>query len=66
MRKALATLSPDQIEVVRLAFFEGLSHGEIAEQISAPLGTVKSRLRLAFRRLKGELGENFSAELVDD
>lgn len=66
IRAALASLSGDQMEVVRLAFFEGLSHGEIAQRLQAPLGTVKSRLRLSFQRLRGELGAEFAAELVDD
>lgn len=66
VRAALANLSGDQFEVVHLAFFDGLSHGEIAEKLGAPLGTVKSRLRLSFQRLRGELGAEFAAELVDD
>lgn len=66
VRAAMATLTPDQLDVVRLAFFTGLSHGDIAERLGAPLGTVKSRLRLAFQRLRGELGADFSSELVDD
>jgi len=40
---------------VRLAFFEGLSQGTIAKRLNLPLGTVKSRLRLAFARLRGVL-----------
>lgn len=63
VREALADLSEDQLTVVRLAFFAGLSHSEIAERLDAPLGTVKSRLRLAFRRLRAALGEDFGAEL---
>lgn len=66
VRRALTALNGDQLEVVRLAFFAGLSHGEIAERIDAPLGTVKSRLRLSFQKLKAELGLEFSEELVDD
>jgi RNA polymerase sigma-70 factor (ECF subfamily) len=50
-------LSPDQIEVVRLSFFEGWAHSEIAERLGIPLGTVKSRLRLAFARLREHLGD---------
>jgi RNA polymerase sigma-70 factor (ECF subfamily) len=46
------SLPADQLTVVRLAFFEGLSHGEISERLSIPLGTVKSRLRLAFAKLR--------------
>lgn len=66
VRQALATLSDEQREVVRLAFFSGLSHGEIADQLAAPLGTVKSRLRLSFKRLRDELGDAFAQELTRD
>ena len=41
-------LPVEQLEVVRLAFFEGLTHSEICQQLELPLGTVKPRLRLAF------------------
>lgn len=53
---ALAELSEDQRNVIELSFMKGLSHGEIAEQLGLPLGTVKSRIRLAFQHLRGELG----------
>ncbi|MEM7060928.1 MAG: sigma-70 family RNA polymerase sigma factor [Pseudomonadota bacterium] len=66
VRAALSELSADQLDVVRLSFFAGLSHGEIAAQLSLPLGTIKSRLRLSFARLRGELGQDFSQELEDD
>lgn len=66
VREALAALTEEQREVVQLAFFSGLSHGEIAEELGAPLGTVKSRLRLSFARLRGELGTEFAGELADD
>lgn len=49
---ALSILSDDQREVVRLSFFKDLPHSEIAETLSLPLGTVKSRLRLALIKLK--------------
>jgi len=48
----LTHLPPDQLALVRLAFFDGLSHSEIAERMKLPLGTVKSRIRLAFNRLR--------------
>jgi len=54
---ALAELPEDQRVVIQLSFMKGLSHGEIAEQLVLPLGTVKSRIRLAFGRLRNQLGE---------
>jgi RNA polymerase sigma-70 factor (ECF subfamily) len=51
--EALAELPHEQREVVSLAYFDGLSHSEIAEVIGAPLGTVKGRMRLALERLRG-------------
>jgi RNA polymerase sigma-70 factor (ECF subfamily) len=50
---ALAELPPEQREVVSLAYFDQLSHSEIAELIGIPLGTVKGRMRLALERLRG-------------
>ena len=52
---ALSELSTDQERAVRLAFFAGLSHSEIAATLGIPLGTVKGRLRLAFEHLRGSL-----------
>lgn len=52
---ALTDLPPDQSEVVELSFLEGLPHSAIAERLGIPLGTVKSRLRLAFARLRPAL-----------
>jgi RNA polymerase sigma-70 factor (ECF subfamily) len=52
---ALADLPVEQRDLVRLAFFEERSHSEIAEATGLPLGTVKSRLRLAFGRLRRSL-----------
>lgn len=49
---ALEMLSDDQRQVVRLAFFEDQTHTEIAERLALPLGTVKSRLRLALIKLR--------------
>ncbi|WP_339743784.1 sigma-70 family RNA polymerase sigma factor [uncultured Maricaulis sp.] len=54
--EALATLPNDQRRVLELAFMEGLSHSEIALKIALPLGTVKSRIRLAMDKLKLGLG----------
>jgi RNA polymerase sigma-70 factor (ECF subfamily) len=55
VRNAMTTLPADQAEVVTLSFLEGLPHSEIADRLAIPLGTVKSRLRLAFARLRAAL-----------
>ncbi len=55
VRSALQDLPADQLELLKLAFYEGLSHSEIAERAGLPLGTVKSRIRLAFMKLRGRL-----------
>ena len=52
VRAVLQTLPPDQSEVVTLSYVEGLSHSEIAERLGLPLGTVKSRMRLAYQKVK--------------
>ena len=49
----LERLSPPQRQSVALAFFDGLSHAEVAEQLREPLGTVKSWVRRALSTLKG-------------
>lgn len=55
VRAALEKLPEEQRELVRLAFYNGWSHSRIAADTNLPLGTVKSRLRLAFSRLRNEL-----------
>ncbi len=55
IREAMAGLPDEQLELVRYAFFIGLSHSQIAERTGLPLGTVKSRIRLAFARLRKAL-----------
>jgi RNA polymerase sigma-70 factor (ECF subfamily) len=57
LRAALAALPPDQVRLLELAFFQDLSHRDIAMQENLPLGTVKSRIRLALAKLKGRLGD---------
>jgi RNA polymerase sigma-70 factor (ECF subfamily) len=57
VRAALSSLPAEQAKVVTMAFFEDKPHSAIAEELKLPLGTVKSRLRLAFGRLRGALGE---------
>ena len=52
---ALGQLPEDQRAAVRLAYFHGLTHSEIAEELAIPMGTVKTRLRLAFDKLRQSL-----------
>jgi RNA polymerase sigma-70 factor (ECF subfamily) len=52
LASALAALPPEQRSALEMAYFEGLSHGEIAERTSQPLGTVKTRIRLAMQKLR--------------
>jgi RNA polymerase sigma factor (sigma-70 family) len=62
VRAALSVLPREQFELVQMAFFLGLSHSQIAERSGLPLGTVKSRIRLAFQRMRRILEAD---ELID-
>ncbi len=55
VREALNTLSPEQREVIELAYYSGLSHSEIAAKLNQPLGTVKTRTRLGMMKLREAL-----------
>jgi RNA polymerase sigma-70 factor (ECF subfamily) len=57
IRSALTLLPPEQADVIRKAFFEDKVHAEIERELGIPLGTVKSRLRLAMNRLRAVLGD---------
>ena len=52
VRSALGALSTEQSAIVRLSFFADKPHAEIARELGLPLGTVKSRIRLALARLR--------------
>jgi len=55
VRAALRSLKPDQIEVIQMAFFQDLTHAEVARSLALPLGTVKSRIRNAMIKLRDQL-----------
>ena len=56
VQSAVAELPSDQRAVIEMCFLEGLSHGDIAEQLDIPLGTVKGRARGGLKKLRGRLG----------
>jgi RNA polymerase sigma factor (sigma-70 family) len=56
LSRAIATLPEEQGSLLKLAFYDGKSHSIIANEVGLPLGTVKSRLRLALARLRSHLG----------
>ena len=55
VREALNLLTPEQREVIELAYYSGLSHSEIAEKLKQPLGTVETRTRLGMMKLREAL-----------
>lgn len=57
LREAIRELPGEQAQLLRLSYFEEKSHAEIASELDLPLGTVKSRLRLAMTKLRGMLEE---------
>ena len=56
VKSAVEKLSPQQRQVIELAYFEGLSQAEMAERMGQPLGTVKTWVRAALKNLREELG----------
>jgi len=58
VRAAMKDLPEEQVQLLKLSFYEGLSHSEIAEKLKLPLGTVKSRIRLAFSKMKARLDDD--------
>ena len=62
IQAALAQLPPEQRQALSLAFFGGYSHSQIAELLQQPLGTVKTRLRLAMQKLRELLSDEQKLE----
>ncbi|MGE5124229.1 MAG: sigma factor-like helix-turn-helix DNA-binding protein, partial [Acidobacteriaceae bacterium] len=57
IRRAVSQLPDDQKRALAMAFFQGLSHPQIAEALGEPLGTVKTRIRLGMQKLRTLLRE---------
>ncbi len=55
VREALKTLPEEQLKILELAYFSGYTHVEIAELLGLPLGTVKGRMRLGLKKMRGSL-----------
>lgn len=62
LHNAVVNLSPEQREVIELAYFEGLTQKQIAERIHSPLGTVKARIRRGVERLRSSLNDRLKGE----
>jgi RNA polymerase sigma-70 factor (ECF subfamily) len=54
--RAMNRLDDTERTLIELAYFEGLSHGQLAERTGMPLGTIKTRIRQALVKLRTELG----------
>ncbi|HEX9148364.1 MAG TPA: sigma-70 family RNA polymerase sigma factor [Thermoanaerobaculia bacterium] len=61
-RGAIRELPSDQRQVLELAYFDGLTHQEIAERTAMPLGTVKTRIRLGLMKLRERMGPYWTRE----
>ena len=62
VRAALEKLNPDERRAIALAFFDGLTHDEIAEAVRAPVGTIKARIRRGMLKLKPTLARMHQAD----
>jgi RNA polymerase sigma factor (sigma-70 family) len=65
VRQAIHNLPIEQLELVRMAFFTDMSHSQIAEETGIALGTVKSRIRLAFKRMRSELEQDDAIDQLE-
>lgn len=65
LRTLMKQLPANQAQVLQLAFFQGMTHQEMASALGLPLGTVKTRVRLGLSKLKGYLAESFKLKLTE-
>jgi len=57
IQRALGALSPEERSVIEVLYYQGYAHGEAAERLGIPLGTLKTRTRRALEKLREVLGE---------
>ena len=62
LQSAVVSLSPEQREVIELAYFEGLTQKQIADRIDSPIGTVKARIRRGVERLRVSIDDRLHGE----
>lgn len=65
VRRAVASLPPEQQKALALAYFKGYSHSEIAEALNEPLGTVKTRIRTAMQKIRQLLEDEINPVMRD-
>jgi len=58
IKAAISSLPTDQQQALALAYFQGYTHSQIAEKLREPLGTVKTRIRMAMQKLRSILQED--------
>lgn len=63
LEEAVVELSPEQRQVIELAYFEGLTQKQISDRLESPLGTVKARIRRGLQRLRGTMKDQLRGEL---
>jgi RNA polymerase sigma-70 factor (ECF subfamily) len=64
VRAALGGLPAEQRLVIELAYFDGLTHTQIAGKLDQPVGTIKGRMRLGLLKLHAELSDDLAEEVA--